>query len=305
MRLSLIHNPTAGEGNPTPAELRERLAAAGFTIRYASTKEPGWEVLVAEPTDLVVAAGGDGTVGKVVPGLAGTGTPLLIVPLGTANNIALTLGLPTEWREAVDSAASPARRPFDCGLASGPWGALPFIESAGAGFFPRLLAAADSGPVEAALELMPIMQRFDRLRDLIPRMLETLETRSYSIEADGRDLSGDYLLVEAMNVRSIGPRLQLAPAADPGDGMLDLVLIGAADAERFGRDLEAWFDHRPGGPAWGVTRARRIVIEGDRVAWHLDDALQPEPEPGGLPRRVSAMVTIEAAGAVELVVPVT
>ena len=93
MRVTLIHNPTAGEdAQPARDDLLRLLCSTGHVIFYQSSKEKSWKQALHEPCDLVVAAGGDGLVGKVAKRLIGRQTPLAILPLGTANNLARTLG---------------------------------------------------------------------------------------------------------------------------------------------------------------------------------------------------------------------
>ncbi len=59
--------------------------------------------------------------------------------------------------------------------------------------------------------------------------LEACPAIQLKMALDGRDLTGDYVLLEAMNIRSIGPNLRLAPDADPGDGLLDIVLVSDSE----------------------------------------------------------------------------
>lgn len=302
MHVILIHNPEAGEGHPTPAELQSAIEAAGHEVRYASTKEPGWELALDRPADLVMTAGGDGTVAKLVPKLAGRGVPLTVLPLGTANNIALSFGLPLDWRAIVANLPYGTRRRFDCGMVRGPWGACPFIESAGAGLVTHLIETADAEPVEAALEASPVPDRFDDIRRLCGFLLGSVEASDYTIEADGVDLSGRYLLVEAMNIRSIGPRLRLAPEADPGDGMLDLVLIDERARELFAADIQSWADNWSHATPWPVQRVQRVSISGKNLAWHVDD--QPSPsKPAGRSKVVSGSVSVELTGYAEILIP--
>lgn len=303
MRITLIHNPEAGEGHPSPDELRTALEHAGHHVTYASTKRPGWEAAADGPADMVVAAGGDGTVAKLAPRLAPRGVPLVVLPLGTANNVALTLGLPRDWRDGLAALKGRAVQRFDVGTARGPWGEASFIESVGAGLVSHLIAAADAPPVEAALLAAPRDARLDAVRRLCCRLLTELEDADYSIDADGADLSGRYLIVETMNIRSVGPRIRLAPRADVGDGLLDLVLVEAAARERFVAELESWIDAGAEGDAWPVRRIRRIRIGGERLAWHVDDQLCPGSAAAPRLVPVSGEVTVELTGHIEVMVP--
>ena len=74
---------------------------------------------LAEGAELVLAWGGDGTVQRCIDVLAGTGTPLAIVPAGTANLLATNLGIPGDIEEAVDTALHGARRAIDVGRLNG------------------------------------------------------------------------------------------------------------------------------------------------------------------------------------------
>ena len=303
MYITLIHNPGAGEGNPSADELREAFAAAGHTVRYLSTREHDWAAGLAHPADLMVAAGGDGTFGKVAAATPDRRVPITIIPLGTANNIALTLGLAADWRAAIAGLEGGTRRRFDCGIARGPWGATSFIESAGAGMVSHLIAAADTTEVEEALERAPIPDRFDDLRRLAALLLGEMHACDYSIEADGADLSGRYVLVEAMNIRSIGPRLRLAPGAVPDDALLDLVLIDEAAQERFAEDVESWLDGWTQNTPWPVRRVGRVRIAGEGMAWHADDNLLPDAQKAPVP--VTGTIQAEIAASVELLLPAT
>src|SRR5690349_15998115 len=93
MDVTLVHNPSSGDENHDADRIRSRIEDAGHRPRYQSVLEEHWEDVLERQTDLVVVAGGDGTVGDVMRLLAGRATPLTILPAGTANNIAASLGL--------------------------------------------------------------------------------------------------------------------------------------------------------------------------------------------------------------------
>src|SRR5690606_7135637 len=86
-----------------------------------------------EPGDLVVAAGGDGTFGRVARRLVGSDRPLAILPLGTANNVARHLGLALDPSRAIAQLASAEERRMDVGVARGSFGTRLFFEGAGLG----------------------------------------------------------------------------------------------------------------------------------------------------------------------------
>ena len=99
----------------------------------------------------------------------------------------------------------------------------------------------------------------------------------WKIDADGVDLSGEYIAVEVLNIRFVGPNLPLAPEADPSDGMLDVVLVGEADR----KPLLAYVENRlhlASGqlPDLRVVPASIIeMIAPAGVQCHLDDQVWP------------------------------
>ena len=93
MRAILFHNPTAGWGKFTKKELMTALRLGGLTPHYCSTKGRRFKKTLHQPADLVVVAGGDGTVTKVIAQMPDLRIPVAILPLGSANNIARSFGV--------------------------------------------------------------------------------------------------------------------------------------------------------------------------------------------------------------------
>ena len=133
MRIILMHNPKAGRGDHAKKDLMAELANAGHHAIYQSTKKSDYKKALKKPVDVVLAAGGDGTVGKVGRELIDSGVPLGVLPLGTANNLACSLGFTASPEEIVAGLELGEKRAFDIGLARGLWGKRYFFESAGAG----------------------------------------------------------------------------------------------------------------------------------------------------------------------------
>src|SRR4051812_45065449 len=120
VRVTLIHNPGAGRQGPRQAtELRALLEDAGYNVRYRSAKEDGWKRALKKDADLIVVAGGDGTVGKVARRVVGRGVPVALLPSGTANNIARTLGqLERPFEELVRGWEKARRIKLNVGVAA-------------------------------------------------------------------------------------------------------------------------------------------------------------------------------------------
>src|SRR4051812_5331966 len=122
MRILLIHNPKAGDREHSKKQLIASLAAFGHHIFYQSSKKRDWKKAFKKPADLVIAAGGDGTVRKIACCLMDSGVPLSILPLGTANNLARSLGFTAPSDEIIAHLGRGKSKPFDVGLARGSCG---------------------------------------------------------------------------------------------------------------------------------------------------------------------------------------
>jgi diacylglycerol kinase family enzyme len=93
MRALVLHNPSAGSGDISAEDLLAALAAGGTAARYCSIKALHSSDALGDSSDFVVVAGGDGTVVKAVDYVRNRKLPIAIVPLGSANNIARSLGI--------------------------------------------------------------------------------------------------------------------------------------------------------------------------------------------------------------------
>src|SRR5438552_15042160 len=135
MRVTLMHNPKAGDAKHGRKQLMAALAGAGHDAVYQSTKERGFKEALKQPTELILVAGGDGTTAKVACQLIDSGIPLSVLPLGTANNLARALGFVASAEEIIGSLESGKRRTFDVGRAQGPSARRYFFEATGGGLF--------------------------------------------------------------------------------------------------------------------------------------------------------------------------
>jgi diacylglycerol kinase (ATP) len=264
-RATIIHNTTAGDGHPTRGELRELIEQHGFISCYATT-DADLDALLQDPGDLVVVAGGDGTVGQVAARLIGRDIPLAILPVGTANNLAISLGITGPVDVIAAGWATASSRLLNVGTATGPWGARPFVESFGLGLFAHampIMSALKKGRDEPMVREAQIRQ--DRLA--FRRLLDQFVARDVDLRLDGQTASGRYLLVEALNVPMLGPRLRFAPRADPGDGRLEVVLVREDDRRRLVDWIEGGADGELGLETHSVES---IDIDWDGDPLHID-----------------------------------
>src|SRR5688572_33392728 len=146
MRVLVLHNPKAGSDATDGEQLVRHIERCGHQVEVHTSKK-AWRTALDRGPDVVVAMGGDGTVGKIARALAGRDIPIALLPMGTANNIAAALGL--QNRELVRLIAGwndAERRPFDAAVARGPWGESRFLESVGIGLLSEAIAVIDGGP---------------------------------------------------------------------------------------------------------------------------------------------------------------
>src|SRR5205807_249912 len=182
MRITLMHNPKAGNGKHDEKELMKILAMAGHQVTYQSTKEKSHKKALEKSADLVIAAGGDGTVGKVGRKLIDSGVPLSILPLGTANNLARTLGFTVSPKKIIRSLKGRRKRAFDVGLAYGPWGKRYFFEAVGGGLLADYVYKAERDDKKA--KKLSKDQEMTRHVSLLRRMLHDYPARKWQIEID-------------------------------------------------------------------------------------------------------------------------
>lgn len=172
--------------------------------------------------ELVIAAGGDGTINEVVNGLveAGGGAALGVVPLGTANDFARGLGLPRELAAALRLAVEGRPRTLDVAQVNGHC----FINVSTGGFGAAATRAANR-TVKRLLGPLAYLARG-------ARMLVRFQPAHGVFEADGRQVySGRFVFFAVGNASRTGGGTPVTPLADPGDGRLDVVIL--CDVSRF------------------------------------------------------------------------
>lgn len=295
MRVTALYNPEAGAGRISRQRLTTLLDRAGYRATYHSAKGKAWKEALENPGDLVVVAGGDGTTAKVAKRLAGRGVPLAILPGGTSNNIARSLALEAPLEELIARWSAAIATPVDLGLITGPWGEEMFFEAAGLGVFPRMLEIAADYEKMSAAERKRAGEPLHGI-ELMIELVRSTPARPWKVRVDDRDLSGDYVMLEAMNIRQIGGAIDLAPAAVATDGLLHVIAVREADR----RSFLAYLSQLRGGapPAMSFScPARRIEIECVETVAHIDD--EPWPERGRTPADGRITITVQP-GAIEV-----
>jgi diacylglycerol kinase (ATP) len=280
MRVTLLYNPKAGDGRHSRKDLVKALEKAGHDAICRSIKQKGWKRALKKPADAIVVAGGDGAIAKVAPALIGREVPLAILPLGTANNLARSLGFFASTKEIIAQLGDGNKRVFDIGVVRGPWGKKRFLfEGAGAGLLADYVHAENNEAKKNKEEEPKKLSKEQELRRHVARLREKLQNyraRKWQLELDNQDISGRYILWEAMNIRSVGPALYLAPRAATEDGRFDFVYVREQDRDL----LLKYFDARLTGQKTKfplpIRRFKKLKIVWQKWMIHLDDETWPQ-----------------------------
>lgn len=170
----------------------------------------------------LVVIGGDGTVHLAIQAVAGTGVPLGVIPAGTGNDFAGATGVPSDLVRAAETVVTALvagrSTPVDLARTTGPDG---YDE-----WFAAVLAAGFDAIVNERANRMRWPRGRRRYDIAIFAELVRLRARRYVVVLDGQEHARDAILVAVGNTSSYGGGLRMCPAADPYDGLLDVV-IGA------------------------------------------------------------------------------
>lgn len=273
--VKVLHNPDAGEGEHSRKKLIAQIEDAGFDCSYSSTKEESGEKLIPKKFDFAVLAGGDGTVRRVAEEmlekkLLEKKQPIALIPCGTANNIARTLGITGSIETIIARWNNDNVKKFDIGRIEELKNKNFFLEGFGYGVFPQLMKEMKKRGGKSD-------DREEELKTALTKLHEIVlsyKARSCKIIIDDTIYAGEFLLVEVMNTRSIGPNLNIAPTADPGDGEFDVIMVHkderAVLADYVKRRLENGKDESV---SFKSIKAKKITIEWHGKLLHADDTL--------------------------------
>lgn len=268
MRTLLLHNPTAGAEHPSAEELMDLLTDAGFSPKYQSSKND-YKNTLRKDWDLVIVAGGDGTVARAARALHTRDTLLAILPIGTANNIAHTLGLNGNAETLISRLGSAKPKRLDVGLASGPWGKRRFLEAVGFGTIAKAMAHTDGGSKP------PVALRIYWGREDLLQFLKEATAEPFEINVDSEVFTGEFLLVEILNLGRTGPALPISSTAAHDDGHFDIVFLFENDRE----PMLSWLknpEREP--PPVTVRKGRDIRLNWEHSHARIDDRVYHPPD---------------------------
>jgi diacylglycerol kinase (ATP) len=263
MRALLCHNPTAGTKGYDKDALLAALKLADFDVRdVVSVKSDNLADALKKSADLIVAAGGDGTIGKVLTNLPDRSVPVAMLPLGTANNAARSLGIAGTPQELVETWKIENTRPLDIGSVKGSWGTTLFLEAFGVGLIPDLLRLAAKGKKPAGAD------NLRKGREQLQKALKDAKPIEVEITVDGKALRGEFLGVEVLNIPFTGPALPLGDKADVADGKLDVICFAVDQRKALIDWLEAPFEEAP--PVL-CRKGQKVVLTWAEAPNRIDD----------------------------------
>src|SRR5688500_1399132 len=277
MDVAVLISPAAGRGRADAfsGAVLDCFRASGLTPRVlpattgAEAERQAAEA-VAGGTGAVVAVGGDGAVHAALQAVAGTQTPLAVVPAGTGNDLALALGIPREPQVAARAAAEDLlageARAIDAGRTSGRWWAT------------VLCCGFDSAVTDRANRLR--WPRGRRRYDVaVLAELARLRPRELTLVLDGEAQTLPITLVAVGNTSWYGGGMKVCPGADPHDGLFDVTVVGAISRLQLMRTKPqltegTHVDH----PAVAVFRASRVELSSPGVSTYADgEPITPLP----------------------------
>lgn len=224
MRIVAIVNPVSGAGmdvdlaSQRTALIASELATRGLTAAVYVTERAGHarelaSRAVAEGADLVLVWGGDGTVNEAGGALLNTATALGLIPAGSGNGLAGSLGTPRAPRAAIARALDAQVRAIDAGVCGG----RPFFNIAGIGFDAHI----------ARLFTLRPRGRRGRWPYVTIGIREGVRYagRRYEMSLDGAPHASTALLMAFANGREYGMGVQIAPGAKLDDGLLEACIV--------------------------------------------------------------------------------
>jgi diacylglycerol kinase family enzyme len=267
MRICLFWNATAGGGNSLE-DLTRQFSRAGHSLDCVVDRNDDLRAHLRDGIDCVAAAGGDGTIARAARTLAGGTVPLGIIPSGTANNIATSLGFEGSPEELISRWRLDRVARIDVGIVQSPSGEQCFLESVGCGLVTDCIDAA-----RHTLSKEDPEAHLDDARQLYVDMLRDFDARNYSIRIGDEDVSGQYLLIEVMNMPLLGPGVRLTSDASAADGLLSVVAVDISDKARLCEYLRELRDGSTADAGFKSWRVPDIEIRG-AARMHVDDRIE-------------------------------
>jgi diacylglycerol kinase (ATP) len=275
MKIGVVLNPVAGAGKAAQLwpqfdmEIRRQLGE--FTLLKTGRPEDAAlfaRQFAAEGYDLVIASGGDGTIGETVDGMLKSGVPssalprFAILPCGTGSDLARSLGMTGSPQEMAARIAAGREREIDAGR-------ITFVDDEGRAAMRHFINIASlglSGPTSRAVNKAKrsgkasgqLLFMWHTIRELIRYKFQNVRI----IVDEAAPIEARIAVVAAANGRYFGGGMMIAPDARLDDGMLDLVIFRGAAKLTLIKDMRLLYTgSHVNHPAVTILRGRRITVE--------------------------------------------
>lgn len=266
-RMLIVFNPTAGRRRVGRLwRVLDVMSANGMRLELAETHHAGHAIQLAREAagagaDLVVAAGGDGTIAEVANGLNGSGCRLGVIPLGTANVMAHELGLPFAPRDVAAALAFGRTCTIWPGIATGAAGERLFVQMLGVGFDAQVVHRLS----------MPLKRVLGRGAYVVQSVREATRYRfrPIRVRVDGSACEAGSVIVSKGHF--YGGRYLLAPGTTPCMRGFTVALFdrsGPGAALLYGAALPLGL--LPRMPGVRLLRAEDVTIESELVPAQTD-----------------------------------
>jgi diacylglycerol kinase (ATP) len=277
-RLVVVANPTAGrgKGGRLVGKVDRMLHEAGIAHEFrvsGSAEELTAQVRAAaeEGAPTVAVLGGDGSVGLAANGILETGATLAVLPSGTGDDFAHSLGVGS-LGAAVRALADPNVVPIDVVRVATGTERRVYVNVAGAGFDSEVNEAANAMRLDVGATATYVAS--------VVKTLSRFTPAGFRIELDDDVVEGPHMLVVVANAVRYGGGMRVAPTASVVDGALDVLLLRALGTGAFLRAFPKVFrGTHIRHPAVTMATARRVSIEADRRVQVYADGERVGPLP--------------------------
>jgi diacylglycerol kinase (ATP) len=268
-RVHVIVNPASGQDRPILKTLNSVFREYGIEWEMFLTKEKGDGTRLATEAaaagvDVVAVYGGDGTVREVTTGLLDTNVPILILPGGTANAMALALGIPSELSAAASlvSCGECETRSVDVGMMNGE----AFLIGVGLGVPGEIADTADRAAKDRLGVVAYLVSSIQALRNA--------QTVRYRVTIDGEMFESEGVSALIMNAGQFGiPGVTIAPRVSMADSKLDLFIFRsktlpalvslAASVVRQDEEADAYDQYQGREITVEATPAQPVQVDGE------------------------------------------
>lgn len=261
--LGLLCNPTSGGGRG--GKIKEQVIShlqsqeldfLDLSGVNADAAKMNLKALDLERISNLIVIGGDGLVHLAIQKLARSAVPLLIIPAGTGNDFARSLGLninqPLENLSLLNEMKSTG---VDLGLVAGE-------------YFAQILSTGFDSLVNERANQMRFIRGRMKYNVAIAQVLSTFKPRSYSFRVDGVHLESKAMLIAVSNGKSYGGGMMISPMSDLQDGYLDVMILGPVSRFEFLRVFpKVYSGSHINHPAVKFLKAKSVAISANAVAY--------------------------------------